>query len=103
VLHHIWHADAEISAAEAVVHDEVAAMIAAYVTNRSTAPRFEVVVVPQDEAQRATIAALLPGVAATSLRGGTVYSVGRFHSAKYADLVCERYVAQGLFTTRIEN
>jgi hypothetical protein len=61
-----------------------------------------VVIVPQTDEQVAAVASLLPGIEATSIRGGTVYSVGRFFSSKYADVVCDKYVALGFFTTRIE-
>ena len=60
------------------------------------------VIVPQNEAQVVEVRAVLPDAEATFMRGGTVYSVGRFFSAKYADMVCEWYVDKGFFTTRIE-
>ena len=82
--------------------DEISAMIMAYVTHSGVLGGHEVVIVPQTGEQSIAIASLLPGIDATTMRGGTVYSVGRFFSAKYADVVCEKYVALGLFTARIE-
>lgn len=52
--------------------------------------------------KRAAVVSILPGVEASDLRGGLVYSVERFYSAKYTDVICDRYVALGLFTTRVE-
>jgi len=102
VLHHFVNADDMVSTEEAIVMDEISAMIMAYVTHSGVLGKHEVVIVPQTSEQSIAIASLLPGIDATSMRGGTVYSVGRFFSAKYAEVVCEKYVALGLFTTRIE-
>jgi len=102
VLHHFVNADETVSKEEAIVMDEISAMIMAYVTHSGVLGGHEVVIVPQTGEQSIAIASLLPGTEATTMRGGTVYSVGRFFSAKYADVVCEKYVALGLFTARIE-
>jgi putative ABC transport system ATP-binding protein len=102
VLQHFVHADETVTEEETTVIDEVGAMVIRYVTGSSDEGRHQVVIVPQNEAQMAEARSMVPEVEATVMRGGTVYSVGRFFSAKYADLVCERYVAKGLFTTRIE-
>ena len=84
------------------VIDEVGAMVMHYVTRSSDEGRHQVVIVPQNETQVVEARAVVPEAEATFMRGGTVYSVGRFFSAKYADMVCETYVARGFFTTRIE-
>jgi hypothetical protein len=77
-------------------------MIMGYVTQSGEHGGHEVVIVPQTDAQMAAVKSLLPGIEATSMRGGTVYSAGRFFSAKYADVVCDKYAAHGLFAARIE-
>ena len=102
VLHKLVNADEKITEEEEIVLDEVTAMIMGYVTHSDEQGGYEVVIVPQTDEQKAAVESLLVGVEATSMRGGTVYSVGRFYSAKYADVVCDKYVALGLFTTRIE-
>ena len=84
------------------VVDEVGAMAIRYVTGSSDEGSHQVVIVPQNEAQMAEARSMAPEAEATVVRGGTVFSVGRFFSAKYADMVCETYVAKGFFTTRIE-
>jgi hypothetical protein len=48
------------------------------------------------------VLALFPGIAAKTMRGCTVFSVGRFFSPRYADIVCEKYISLGLFTARVE-
>ena len=102
VLHHFINADGDVSEEEDVVVDELTAMILRYVTKSGDHGAHEVIIVPQTDEQTAAIAALLPGAEPKTMRGGTVYSVGRFFSPKYADVVCDKYVNLGLFTTRIE-
>ena len=102
VLQHFVHADETVTEEETTVVDEVGAMVIRYATNSRDEGRHQVVIVPQNEAQVVEVRAVLPDAEATFMRGGTVYSVGRFFSAKYADMVCEWYVDKGFFTTRIE-
>ncbi|MHC4934130.1 MAG: tellurite resistance TerB family protein, partial [Planctomycetota bacterium] len=102
VLLHFVNADEAVSEEEEIAMDEITAMIMGYVTQSGDHGGHEVVIVPQTDEQVAAVASLLPGIEATSIRGGTVYSVGRFFSSKYADVVCDKYVALGFFTTRIE-
>lgn len=102
VLHHFVHADETVSNEEEMLLEEITAMIMGYVTQSSDQGQHEVVIVPQTDEQRAAVLSILPGVEASIMRGGTVYSVGRFYSARYADTVCDQYVALGLFTTRVE-
>jgi hypothetical protein len=101
-LHQFVNADEVVSEAEEVVMGEVTAMIMGYVTQSGDQAKHEVVIVPQTDDQKATVASLLPGIESLSMRGGNVYSVGLFYSAKYADVVCDKYVSLGLFTARIE-
>ena len=37
----------------------------------------------------------------TTLRGGSVFPVGRFFSASYAEVVCQKYIELGLFTIHV--
>lgn len=102
VLHHFVHADETVSKEEEMLLEEITAMIMGYVTQSGDQGEHEVVIVPQTDEQRAAVLSILPGVEASSMRGGIVYSVGRFYSARYADMVCDQYVALGIFTTRVE-
>jgi len=101
-LHQFVNADELVSEAEEVVMDEVTGMIMGYVTQSGDQAGHEVVIVPQTDEQKERVASLLPGIEPLSMRGGNVYSVGRFYSAKYADVICDKYIALGLFTARIE-
>jgi putative ABC transport system ATP-binding protein len=102
VLHQLVNADETVTEEEEIVMGEMTAMIMGYVTQSGQQGGYEVVIVPQTDEQRGAVASLLPGVEASRMRGGNVYSVGRFYSAKYADVVCDKYVDLGLFTARIE-
>ncbi len=102
VLQHFVHVDETVTEEETTVVDEVGAMVIRYVTGSQDEGRYQVVIVPQNDAQVADVRAAIPEAEDSFMRGGTVYSVGRYFSPKYADLVCERYVARGFFTTRIE-
>jgi putative ABC transport system ATP-binding protein len=102
VLYHFVNADEEVSQEEQIVMDEITAMVMGYVMQSGDNGGHEVVIVPQTEEQIAKVTSLFPGIEATLLQGGSVYSVGRFFSSKFADSICEKYVALGFFTTRIE-
>lgn len=102
VLHHFVHADDHVSTEEELLLEEITAMIMGYVTHSADQGEHEVVIVPQTEEQKVAVMSVLPGVEASRIRGGMVYSVGRFYSARYADMVSDQYVELGLFTTRIQ-
>jgi hypothetical protein len=36
-----------------------------------------------------------------TLRGGRVFSVGKFFSVSYAEVICQKYIQLGLFTTQV--
>ena len=62
----------------------------------------KVVIVPQSHEQTDAVRSLLPGVESKSARGGTVFSAGRYFSLRYAEAVCDKYIALGLFTATVE-
>jgi hypothetical protein len=95
-------ADDEVSTEEELVMEEVTGMITGYVSAKGDVGQHEVVIVPQNADQLAAVVSLFPGIEPKTMRGGTVYSVGRFFSARYADVVCDRYISLGLFTARVE-
>ncbi len=64
-------------------------------------PAWEVLIVPQSGEQFEAVEALIPGATPKSLRGGRVFSAGSFFSHDYAEAVCQKYIALGLFTAQI--
>jgi len=95
-------ADGAVSPEEELVLEEITGMIAGYVSAGGGQGAHEVIIVPQNDKQMDAVLALFPGISAKTMRGGTVYSVGRFFSPQYADVVCDKYIALGLFTARVE-
>ena len=82
---------------------ELTGLITQYVSGSDGDPKmYEVVIVPQSEEQTEAVRALLLGVAAKSAPGGTVFSAGRFFSQRYAEAVCDKYIALGLFTAAVD-
>jgi len=102
VLRIFVKADGKVTHEEELVLDEITGMIAEYVSAGGAQGMHEVVIVPQNDRQMEAVLALLPGITAKTMRGGTVYSVGRYFSPRYADVVCDKYISLGLFTTRVE-
>ncbi len=102
VLNLFVKADAEISEEERVVLEEIGAMIENYVEEDTLERRtFEVLIVPQSSTQFDAAEALLPGAELKDVRGGKVISVGTFFSHDYAEAVCQKYIALGLFTAQV--
>jgi putative ABC transport system ATP-binding protein len=102
VLQQIVWSDAEVSPEEDLLLDEISAMVAGYTSRSDAQGRHEVVIVPQTPEQVVEVETLLPEVRPRGERGGTVYPVGRFFSPAYAEKICERYIARGLFTARLD-
>lgn len=102
VLHIFVQADGRITSEEEMVLEEITGMISGYVSPEGGGGLFEVVIVPQNEEQRTAATALFPGIEPKPMRGGVVYSVGHYFSPRYADVVCDKYIALGLFTTRVD-
>ncbi len=102
VLHLFVKADREVSPEERIVLEEVGAMIEEYVSEDTLErPAWEVLIVPQSGEQFEAVEALIPGATPKSLRGGRVFSAGSFFSHDYAEAVCQKYIALGLFTAQI--
>jgi len=102
VLHMFIQADGKVTVDEEMVMEEIDGMLTGYIGGRDGSGAFEVVIVPQNDRQLDAVRALLPGVEPKMVRGGHVYSVGRYYSARYAEMVSEKYIDLGLFTARVE-
>ena len=103
VLHLFVQADAHVSTEEELVLEELTGLITQYVSGSAgERTMYEVVIVPQSDEQIDAVRSLLPGVESKSARGGTVFSAGRFFSSRYAEAVCAKYIALGLFTATVD-
>jgi hypothetical protein len=95
-------ADARVTWQEELALDELGVMIQRYLSDGAEdLVMHEVLIVPQSEAQFNAVRSLLPGRAEKVLRGGKVFSAGTYYSPRYAEVVCEKYIALGLFATQV--
>lgn len=102
VLNLFVKADREVSHEEKIVLEEISGIISEYVGGDSVArPTFDVVIVPQSAEQFEAVEELIPGAGISRRRGGKVVSVGTFFSHDYAEAVCQKYIALGLFTAQV--
>jgi len=100
VLQALVESDTRVAWQESVALEEVDGMLAEYTAGEDAVlAMHEVLIVPQSEPQVEAVRTLLPGREEKFVRGGRVFSVGSFFSARYAEFVCERYISLGLFTT----
>jgi len=59
---------------------------------------YEVSIVPQGEEQIKAVQEILPELNAVNDRGGKVFKVGKYFSEDYAEAVCKKYIALGLYS-----
>jgi len=102
VLNLFSTADEDVSREERIVVEEINGMIQQYVGEDTVERRtYEVVIVPQSAEQFDAVESLIPGAQLSQRRGGKVISVGMFFSHDYAEAVCDKYIALGLFTAQV--
>ena len=96
-------ADDEVTDEEAMAVAEFSGMIAHYVNAEKGGliDMFEVNIVPQGDKQMRAINELLPDTKPVKDRGGEVFKVGKFFSEEYADAICEKYIALGLYSDSV--
>jgi hypothetical protein len=100
LLHALTRADTRVTWEESLAVEEVDGMMQHYLASDDTTIfRHEVLIVPQSEAQIDAVRTLLPESEEKMVRGGRVFAVGEFFSLQYAEMVCQKYIALGLFTT----
>ena len=97
-------ADDEVTDEEAMAVGEFTGMIAHYVSQEEggSIDAFEVVIVPQNEKQSGAVKELIPNIDSVKKQGGEIFIVGTFYSEEYANAVCGKYIALGLFTNSIK-
>ncbi len=91
--------DEETTEEERLILDELQGMLAGYVDADGVGEGWGVAIVPQDPEQDRAIATLLPDVGKRRVEGGMAYVLGPYYSARYADLMGNRYRALSFFTT----
>jgi hypothetical protein len=104
LLQLLTEADDRVTWEESIALEEVGGMLRRYAAGDDAGegdPMWEVLIVPQSEGQMEAVRSLLPDREEKWLRGGRVFSAGHFFSPRYAEVVCQKYIALGLFTTLI--
>jgi hypothetical protein len=93
-------ADDEVTDEESMAIAEFTGMISHYISveKGGDITVFDVNIVPQGEEQIQSVREILPDLEPTKERSGTVFKVGSFFSEAYAEAVCEKYIALGLYT-----
>ena len=96
-------ADDEITEEESMAVSEFTGMITHYVNAEKggEVDMFEVNIVPQGDEQIGAIKEILPNLDSVRDRGGEVFKVGKFFSEDYAEAVCEKYIALGLYSNYV--
>ena len=93
-------ADDEVTPEEAMAVSEFTGMISHYVSleKGGEVDMFEVNIVPQGEEQIKAVQEILPDLNVVDDRGGKVFKVGKYFSEDYAEAVCKKYIALGLYS-----
>jgi hypothetical protein len=99
IINTLVSVDDEIDAEEQFILDEIKGMIDSYIHEGETRTAFNVIVVPQDREERATVQTLLPNVTPRAEWGGNIYFAGRYHSRPFAEMISEKYQKLNLFST----
>ncbi len=95
----MMRADGNISHEEELVLEELTGMINGYLDEGlQESAMYEVVIVPQNPRQSQAVKELLPAAAPQSFADGEIFSVGTFHSHRYAEEICAKYIGLKLFT-----
>lgn len=100
VLHALVELDNQVTWEESLALEEIDGMLHQHIVGETADPaRHEVLIVPQSEPQIEAVRRLLPGREEKLQRGGKVFSVGQYFSARYAEWVSQKYIDLGLFST----
>ena len=93
-------ADDEVTPEEAMAVSEFTGMISHYVSleKGGEVEMFEGNIVPQGEEQIKAVQEILPDLNVVDDRGGKVFKVGKYFSVDYAEAVCNKYIALGLYS-----
>jgi hypothetical protein len=90
-------ADDEITEEEELISTELMGLVQNYISDAGS-DRYHVMIVPQDHSQHISIKGLIPNAKQYDIAGGIAYSVGEFYSSKYAEMICNQFREEKLFT-----
>jgi hypothetical protein len=99
IINSLVGADKKISDEEQFILDEIKGMIENYISEGESKAVYNVIVVPQNREERASVRALLPNVTPQTEWGGNVYHAGVYHSRPFAEMISAKYQGLNLFST----
>lgn len=99
VVRYMVEADQSVATVEDLVLEELRLAVQAYVQSSVAVTRFEVLIVPQDEAHRQRISEMLGRREPMRRSGGLAFVAGCYFSERFAQAMCERYHGLGFFST----
>lgn len=91
-------ADDEITMEEELISSELMGLVENYIRDGKSIDGFHVMIVPQNQEHHDSIMELMPNALKYDVAGGVAYSVGKFYSVKYAEMICNQYREERLFT-----
>ncbi len=98
LLHLLVDADGRSDDSEVTAMEEVKGLIAQYLSEDETVAPFHVLVAPQSQDQIQSLSMLIDESALHTGAGGQGFTVGLFHSRRYAEAICNEYRRLGYFT-----
>lgn len=91
-------ADDEVTEEEELISSELVGLVESYIKGGDGLDSYHVMIVPQNPEHHEAIKALMPAAERHDVAGGTAYSAGEFYSLKYAEMICDQYREERLFT-----
>jgi hypothetical protein len=91
-------ADDEVTEEEELISSELIGLVESYVKGGQGLDSFHVMIVPQNPEHHAAIKSLMPSAEQHKVAGGIAYSAGEYYSLKYAEMICDQYREERLFT-----
>ena len=94
--------DTSTTREETLIREEIEKMVAVYIDASDQPQRvYEVLLVPQNDAQQQAISSLLAGPELLPRAGGVAYVAGMFYSERFANEVCRHYREHGHFCAAV--
>jgi hypothetical protein len=98
LMQNLINADDKVTNEEEIIFDEIKGMLSQYLHKNEQPKYYHVLIVPQEREHANIIHNLKPDAEEIHTAGGVAYSLEKYLSYKYADMMCENYRKNGLFT-----
>ncbi len=82
------HADEKITKEEQIIKDEIEPLLENYLTKQDPKGYYHVIIVPQKSEHEVMLKKSMPNAEIIHTSGGIAYSIGKFFSQSYAEVVC---------------